>query len=514
MDVRSEFETHETVHRSPATRRRSGSETFKNVFSVLILVLAVGLAVLMYVLKPKPADKPPDSLIPQVRVAEVTPYTGDLDLALTGTVVPHREVRLAAEVSGRVAVKSPACRAGSQVAEGDQLMVIDRENYELALRTAEAELNQARIMVDETGKELEGLRENVDLSKEQVQLLEDEHKRNERLGNVVSRSELDQSRRAWLDARSQLSTRENLLATILSRVDRMTAAIDLAQRRVERAQLDLQRTEVKAPFDGVIVRDLVEQDDFVQLGTPLVNIEDTQRVEVLCNLTESDLQWIRNHAPETRPGQTSAEAGLQAAYLLPHLPVTVADPRDPTVTWQGRLDRFDGIGRDEMTKAIPARILVEQPVVTTASGPRALVRGMFVRCGLKISQRQVAGGDGLLTFPAFAVRPGGFVWIVEGEQLRQVIVDVVENSGAEKAAAGGEPEVAIARLREGGLKAGDRVVVSPLSQPANGTVVRIEGQPAGSPTVPEGTSPEIPAVEASPLREANTPDEAAGGRDS
>lgn len=513
MDARSEIEPAETTGAAPRMRRGSGSELFKNVFSFLILAGSIGLAALLYVLKPKPADKPPDSLIPQVRIAQVTPYTGDLDLALTGTVVPHREVRLAAEVSGRVAVKSPGCRAGSQVAEGDVLIEIDRENYELALRTAEAELNQARIMVEETGKELDGLRKNVDLSKEQVQLLEDEHQRNERLGGVVSRNELDQSRRAWLDARTQQATRENLLATVLARVERMRAARDLAQRHVERAQLDLQRTQVKAPFDGVVVRDLVEKDDFVQLGSPLANIEDTRRVEVLCNLTESDLQWIRNHAPAIQPGQTSAEAGLQAAYLLPHLPVTVSDPRDPTSSWEGRLDRFDGIGRDEMTKAIPARILVEQPVVTTANGPRALVRGMFVRCSLKISQRQLAGGEGLLAFPVLAVRPGGFVWIVEGDQLRRVAVDLVENSGALGPATGEAAEMAIARSGESGLKPGDQVVISPLSQPANGVVVRIEGQPAGSPAVPDAIVP-ADSGESGSLREASAPDDGASGRDS
>ncbi len=449
----------------------------KTTWSLLIVAAATVAAILLTQLKKDPPNKAPDLLVPQVRVENVHPFQGSLDLAVSGTVVPHREARIAAEVGGRIKTRTPLCEAGKLVHAGDLLAGIDPENYQLALQTAESEVNQAEIMIRETDEEIRGLRDNIRLGKEQVQLLQDELQRNQRLGDVISRSELDQARRGLIDSQTQLSTRENSLATALARADRMTAGLELARRRLERAKLDLQRTEIRAPFDGVVVQDMVEQDDFVQAGTVLVIIEDTSRVEVTCNLTETDLNWLRNNAPVDQPGATSDESGLQRAYRLPQLPVEVTDSRNPEVVWSGRLDRFDGIGRDELTKATPVKIVVDDPVRPTPRGPAALVRGMFVQCLMKIERTgEPESAEPLLTFPAVAVKPGGFVWTVDGNnRIARRMVELVTFESEPADIPGATPRrMAVVRRVEGGLAAGDQVVVTPLSQPVENAVVVVE----------------------------------------
>jgi len=465
-------------------RLRSGNtaatQVAKTVFSVLILAGSAGLATGLYLLKEPPPDKSPDSLIPQVRIAQVLPFSGSLDLTVTGTVIPHREVRLAAEVTGRISNKTPLCRAGSFVRFEDLLVEIDSETYELAMRTADAEVTQAEIMIRETNREIEGLRENVRISREQLVLLQDELDRNVRLGNAVSRSELDQAKRGLLESQNQLATRENSLDTTLARTERMQASLELAKRRQERAMVDLNRTKITAPFAGVVVRDMVEQDDVVQAGTVLLTVEDTSQVEVLCNLTESDLAWIRKNSPVTNvAGSTSDELGLRSAYYLPKIPVLVSASRDPEIVWEGRLDRFNGIGRDELTKAIPVRIVVDHPVMETANGPRALVRGMYVQCQLKIERGAgMEDPEELLVVPAVAVRPGGYVWVVEDERIYRRVVEVVDSflrtPGAGLDSTSGESARTVIRSNGLGLKPGAFVVVSPLSQPTEGSTVRIE----------------------------------------
>lgn len=470
------------MNHSPVLKKQARSRlvghVVKTALSLLILLGAGVGAWLLTLLREKPAETSPEQLVPQVRVAAVTQFAGKLDLSVNGTVVPHREVRVAAEVGGRITRRSELCRAGSLVQAGDLLVEIDRENYELALQTAVAEVTQSQEMLRETEKEIEGLRENVRLSAEQTQILKDDFDRNTRLGNVVSQSELDQSRRALLEVQTQHSSRENNLSTALARKLRMEAAVQLSLRRQERAQLDLDRTEIRAPFEGVVVRSMVEQDDFVTAGTVLLSIEDTSRVEVLCNLVETDLNWLRNNAPADLPGQTSDEGGLRAAYRLPQVPVTVSDSRYPDVTWNGRLDRFDGIGRDEMTKAIPVRIVVEQPLQDTPNGPRALVRGMYVQCRLLIETGSESNQPRLLSIPAVAVRPGGLVWIVRDGRIvsRRVrpVTSVAGPSGDPAAIAGLSTRLLVVRQEPDGLQLDDQVVVSPLSQPMDGVAVRIE----------------------------------------
>lgn len=499
-------------------------QVFKTLVSILILTGAIGGAWALSLLKEKPAETTPEQLVPQVRVSEVKPYQGNLDLAITGTVVPHREVRLAAEVGGRIAYRSEACRAGSLVQKGDLLVEIDPENFELALKTAEAEVSQSKVMLQETAEEISGLKENVRLSNQQLEILQADFNRNSRLGNVVSQSELDQSKRALLEAETQHSTRANNLATATARLERMKAAVELSQRRLERARLDLERTGIRAPFEGVVVKSMVEQDDFIQAGTVLVHVEDTSRVEVLCNLQESELEWLRSNAPADVPGQTSSESGMRTAYRLPQVPVTIHDTRYPELTWSGRLDRFDGIGRDEMTKAIPVRIVVEEPLLETPSGPKALVRGMYVQCRLEVERGAGESAETLLKLPAVAVRPGGLVWVFRDGKLvsRQVkpLTSVAQDAPEPGLIPGVDSRMVIIRPDEKGLQAGDRVVVSPLSQAADGIEVRLEAEappvPAASPGLQEASRPadkgsSKPLPEASAAKPVGEPGDAPTG---
>ena len=56
-----------------------------------------------------------------------------IDVRTQGTVEPHREIDLSAQVGGRVITVSPALRAGGFFAAGELLLEIDRADYELAV---------------------------------------------------------------------------------------------------------------------------------------------------------------------------------------------------------------------------------------------------------------------------------------------------------------------------------------------------------------------------------------------
>jgi multidrug resistance efflux pump len=75
---------------------------------------------------------------------------------------------------------------------------------------------------------------------------------------------------------------QNQLDLAKKRRARLEAAEKLADTQLRKAQLDLARCEIISPVDGVIVRDMVENDSFVQRGSTLATIEDTGNVEVSC----------------------------------------------------------------------------------------------------------------------------------------------------------------------------------------------------------------------------------------
>ena len=244
------------------------------------------------------------------------------------------------------------------------------------------------------------------------------------------------------------------------------AAKALSQQLLKGAELDLRRTQIKAPSPGLIVSESVQQDAFVRQGEVVLQFENTDSSEVRCNLTTTDLDWIRLNSK----GSEKATS----IYQLPRTDVEIFDASEPDVIWKGVLERFSGIGRDPLTKTTPARIIVKDPVIESPRGPRALVRGTYVKCRIEVQTSSGDASNDLITFSDRALRPNGDVWFVRDKKLNKSKVDIVDRIDWEQ---DGKPKVSIvARVESGDLKPGDTVVVSPLGQPSVGVEVVIDDQ--------------------------------------
>ncbi len=456
-------------------------EVVKYTMSFCVIAGGIGAFLFLKSLAKVPETRQTDALIQQVDTYEVQPYSGLLDMLVTGIVVPHREIKIATEVGGRVAKKYAACEAGNYVTKGEKLVEIDSEEYELEIKTLEAEVLQAEKRIEENRQQIIGEESNILLARQDLQLQARELERNKRLRGVLSQTELDQAQRALNSAQTQLTNRESNLATLKAGTARLEAALELTHRRLEMAELNLRRTCICAPEDGIIVREIAQEGDFVSKGTQIVMFEDTKQSEVLCNLTPTDLNWIRDHSKNELD---LIENDPLAVYRIPKTDVTIFDPDEPSVTWRGTLERFDGIGRDEVTKTIPCRIAVASPIVHSESGPRALVRGMYVKCRVEVQTTADEKGHKLFSFPAVALHPNDHIWIVDDNQkLKSVIVDVVD--WTETIRDGKPYKIVVVKTQDDSLKVDDRVVTSPLSQPTVGAPVILRGEKAVDAELPD-----------------------------
>ena len=200
----------------------------------------------------------------------------------------------------------------------------------------------------------------------------------------------------------------------------MQASLELAQSRLAKATLNLKRTTVKAPDNGVIVGEFVEQGNYATPGTKLVSMEVTRNAEVQSNLTPGELRWLRRNADVDAPFQDEKDV---LVYQLPKMDVEIFESSNPEVKWRGVLERFNGIGRDEVTKTIPCSIVVEKPIILTEDGAHVLVRGMYVKCRMEIPKNKLKDRT-FLEMPASAVQPfltdqgesGDAVWVAGNRQ--------------------------------------------------------------------------------------------------
>lgn len=435
-----------------------------------LVILGGGIALFVSMgSQPPPERKRAEAAVATpVRTGEVRPESNGLTIESDGVVVPLREVTLAAEVAGRVLHKTEACNEGEFVTAGTPLFEIDPRDYELDVERLERELKQSMHAIEEIDEELVQNASSIDLARRQVELARRE---STRLGGlkadrIVTESEHDRAVRDELTAANALTGHEGQRRVLTKRRNRLTEAESLARTMLQKANLDLARTRITSPVDGIVVEDKVEQDSFVSKGTPLVTIEDTRAAEVRTSLPMEDVSRIWG--------------GRRAGEEL-NTPVTVVfSVGDAAYEWKGVLSRQEGRGLDEKTRTLPCRVLVADPRGVTAldrygaplptpplGSPQTLMRGMFVE--VKVHVDSVTP---FVSIPEEALRPSGEVWLMRSGRLVVLTPRPVQVVDGRVVFDGGS-----------GLEPGDRVITSQLTHPRDGMEVVEADGPRAEPAV-------------------------------
>ena len=231
----------------------------------LLLALGVGGLYAMYSRNGISQNSQRTKTIPLVETISVLPHQGGIDLQVDGVVTPYREIELSAEVAGRIIVKSGDCRAGQFVTKGTLLLEIDPRDYELELQRLAELQKQADASLAECDVETANIGKLIELSREEHELQKREMNRVQRMkAGTVSEADIDKSKRGEWNSRNNLLTLENQLQLVSTRRRGLENARELVGTQIKKAELDLKRTRVVSPADGIVVRDVVEQDSFVQ----------------------------------------------------------------------------------------------------------------------------------------------------------------------------------------------------------------------------------------------------------
>jgi len=437
-------------------------KVLKTLLSWLLPLVILGAAIGGFVVlggpkaPPRKEKEAPKAVV--VRTQQVEQQTTGIDLAVDGVVVPLREVTLAAEVAGRVLRKTAACNEGQLVAKGTVLFEIDPRDYELDVARLEKELTQAGLAIEEVDEELIQNATSTELAKRQVELARREAVRLEGLkaSKIVTESEHDRALRDELTATNSLTMLEGQKRVLAKRRNRLLEAQSLASTMIEKSKLDLSRTRISSPVDGIVVEDNVEQDSFVAKGAPLVTIEDTSATEVRTSLRMDEVGRV-----------LGGRNGGDGEHGFPGVPAKVSFTiGDQRYEWDGVLSRQEGRGLDEKTRTLSCLVHVPEPTklraidrygaaraTLPAEAPPSLLRGMFVNVLLHVDVQQ-----SLVSVPQEAVRPTGDLFVMREGRL------TILRPRPFHAAAG--------RItfdeRESGLLPGDRVVVSQISNPRDG----------------------------------------------
>jgi RND family efflux transporter MFP subunit len=204
------------------------------IVSIAILIAAASIIAVIFSTEPEAsrsgATKETAML---VNVVEVEQGNFTPNIKATGTVIPSQDIMLGSRVSGEILRISDKFSPGSYVKKGEVLLEIDASDYENDVQQARSELSQAQADL-----KLEmGLQQ---AAKREYELLEDT---------------LSQENKALVLREPQLETAK--------------AQVDAAESSLKQAELNLQRTTVKAPFDAYILDRNVNLGSLVSPGQNL-----------------------------------------------------------------------------------------------------------------------------------------------------------------------------------------------------------------------------------------------------
>ena len=364
---------------------------------LVVFVSILGAATLMAT-SPKVSPSVPEVVPTTVRIVTVEPQPVLLTVSSQGTVAPSTESDLISEVSGRVIWMSPSLVAGGYFEKGAALLRLDKQDYAASVARAQAGVTRT-----------EAEREHAAFEYQRLQSLEERQ--------LVSRSQLENALRA-------------------SRV--ADAALKDARAALEQAQRDLGRTEITAPFTGLVRAEQVDIGQFVARGAPIAKIYATDFVEVRLPVADRQLQYLK--MPPGHRGELPVDA--QPKVMLR------ADYAGQRLEWNGR------IVRSEAEIDVQSRMVHVVARVENATQPTPLSVGLFVAA-------QIEGlvAEAVVALPRTALREGNRVLVVDAANtLRFRDITPLRLHGDQV-------------LIEGGLSAGERVCVSPLQTVVDGMPV-------------------------------------------
>ncbi|MCF7847715.1 MAG: efflux RND transporter periplasmic adaptor subunit [Kiritimatiellales bacterium] len=375
-------------------------KSIKIIVPILIVLIAVMIGRIIITTTKKPQKKRPQKTAYTVAVQPLKAGSQAVKLKATGTVAPAVEIALRTRVAGEIVEVAPEFIDGGAFQQGEVMLKIDPIDYQLALELKKAALAEAEYQLQ--------------LEKGQGEIAAREW---ELLGPDDNSSKADRS-----------------LALRVPHLKYRTAKLEAAKAELENAKLDLARTQIRAPFNAVVVERKTD------LGTQAA-IQDA-----LATLAGSDRFYVRASIPVDRLKWIKCDPDNGSLVTVTRI---TGDVR------QGRAIRLES-ALEEKGRMARVIVAVENPT----QGEHPMLLNEYVHIEIEGNPIEKA-----YHIPRVALHGDRQVWLASPEntlEIRDVEVGWRDATDV---------------IVTGGLNNGERLILTNLSTPVNGMKLRIEGDP-------------------------------------
>ena len=369
-------------------------------FPILIVISGLIIGSLILFTGPSLEPRAPPENKPLIRTITAKSESIRLSSTAFGTVSPRSESELIPEVSGSIVFMSPSLVSGGFFKKDDLLFSIEPLDYEVALEQSSAALKSAE-------SELENAQRNHD-----------------RQINLAKKQSISESRKE----------------EAINRLRFAESAHREANARVSLAKKNLERTKIRAPYDGRVRNEKIDLGQFVNRGQSIASIYAIDSAEIRLPVHDKELAFLDLSLFETAKSKDDAVI----------LKATFAGEQH---TWSARIARTEG-ELDSRTRMINVIAEIDSPYSSKDNRP-PLTIGLFVEA--EILGRFIKDA---VVIPQSAIQDRNLVYTVNEKnrlEFKKVKILRMINDQA---------------VITDGLKTGDTVCISALRNAEPGMEVR------------------------------------------
>lgn len=371
---------------------------------LIILIISAGMMAAM--IANRPVSKKEERIMQgiPVHILKVEKKSHEAIVVGTGTVQAAQEITIIPQVSGMVSSVSPSFVAGGFFRKGDVLFEIDDADYRLALEQAKARVANAEYEVS------------------------------------VAESRARVARFEWQRIDSGNEDAPNPLVLHEPQLKNARAGLASALAALKQAELDLDRTKIKAHFNCLVRSESVETGQYVKAGAGIGTIIGTDAAEIVVPLPINEITWL------DIPRQAYGGEGSTAVIKL--------NNGANTSEWHGSIIRSLR-EVDPKSRMIHVVVGVKDPYrLASSKSAVSLPIGAFVEVSFVGKPVEDA-----ISIPRTALREGSTVWLADPDNMLRIVkVKVIR--------------VEQQRVLVEGLKSGDSVVLTTITGAADGMKLR------------------------------------------
>ncbi len=366
-------------------------------------------------------------------VSSVTAHIETLapELQLFGRVETPNHATLSAAVEAQVLAL--AVQEGQAVKAGELLVALDPAEEQLRLQQREADLNDARSLLQSAHRDITTDREVLAHMEDLHALTRSKAQRLKTLNTkqLIATEQLENTLQEVARQAIELSRQQALVDNHSNRLASAEAAVERASAQLENQRLNLARTEIRAPFDGRVSSMLVSPGDRVRLGQELVAVYDTSAMQVRV------------------PVPTDAIAQLKSALRMG------TDIR-ATLTDSGLVAELS-----QLAGAVSQGRTGADAIFTVADPHNFLELGRAVDVKIKLPEI-----DNVIALPLYSIYGNRRVYVIEEERLRSVSIAPL----GQRVNGAGDVEVLIDGSQ---LAAGAAILATNLPKATSGLKVQV-----------------------------------------